>query len=139
MLEQRAAQALHDGADALAVQRQRIDDAADVLDRNIVEQLDLSGLGIDRDMGGMRAVGIGSFVAGVRAFGGYAGKFLQVDGAASGPTAMPRSIAISPDRAIEPLRRGRANSSRRRFAALTIALPPITIERDENEPKPSAR
>ena len=37
MLEECAAETLHDGADRLAVQGHRIDDAADVLDRDVVE------------------------------------------------------------------------------------------------------
>ena len=45
MLEQRAAQALHDRADGLAVQGERIDDAPDVFHRDVIDDLHLSGLG----------------------------------------------------------------------------------------------
>src|SRR6185369_5646759 len=67
LLQESAAEALHDGAYDLAVQRQRVDDAAGVLDRDIVEELDAAGLGIDRDVGCVRAVTVGALVAGVGA------------------------------------------------------------------------
>ena len=70
MLEERAAKALHDRADGLAVQRQRVDDAADILDADIVEQLHMPGLRIDRDMSRMRAVTVGALVARVGALRG---------------------------------------------------------------------
>ena len=135
VLEKRAAQALHDGADALAVQRQRIDDAADVLDRDIIDQLDLSGLGIDRHIGGVRAIRIGPLVARESAVGAKPGEFFQVDGGAAGPD---RHAAIDARFRRSRSRAARAAaarmSSRSLLAASTIALPPITMERDENEP-----
>jgi hypothetical protein len=65
MLQERAAETLHDGADRLPVQGERVDDAADVLDRHVVDELDMAGLGVDRDMRGMGAVAVGALVAGI--------------------------------------------------------------------------
>ena len=59
LLAEHAAQALHRGADHLAVQCHRVDDAADIVDHDIVDDLDMAGLGIDRDMGDRGAVGVG--------------------------------------------------------------------------------
>src|SRR6266567_7755890 len=44
MLQERAAETLHDGAHDLAVQGQRVDDAPGVLDRDIVEEFHVAGL-----------------------------------------------------------------------------------------------
>ena len=52
----------------LAVQRQRIDDAADILDGDVVEHFDMTGLRIDRDVSGMRAVAVGALAAREGAF-----------------------------------------------------------------------
>ena len=54
ILQQRAAEPLHDRADGLAVQRQRIDDAADVLDRHVVDAA-RRGRSWDRPRRGRRA------------------------------------------------------------------------------------
>ena len=61
MFEKHAAQPLYDGADHLAVQRGRIDDAADVFHRDVVEDVDVTGTWVDSDMGGMRAIAVGVF------------------------------------------------------------------------------
>ena len=58
MLEQRPAQPLHDGADRLPVRGERIDDAPDVLDGHVIDELDLPGAGIDGDVRGGGAVRI---------------------------------------------------------------------------------
>ena len=50
MLPQRLADALHDAAMGLAVQDQRIDRAADVVDRSVARDLDHAGVGIDLDL-----------------------------------------------------------------------------------------
>ena len=55
MLEKHAAEALHHGAHRLAHQGDRIDDPPDVLDRDVVDHLDMAGLGVDRDVDRMRA------------------------------------------------------------------------------------
>ena len=74
MFEERAAETLHDGAHDLPVQGQRVDDAAGVFDRDIVEKFHVPGLGIDGDVGGVRAVAIGSLVAGIGGFRRSSGK-----------------------------------------------------------------
>ena len=55
--DQRLADALRDRAVGLAVQDQRIDGAADVVDGGIADELDRSQLGIDLDLADMAAVG----------------------------------------------------------------------------------
>jgi len=45
VLEKYAAEALHDGANRLAMQHCRVNDASDILDRHIVEHLDVAGAG----------------------------------------------------------------------------------------------
>jgi ABC transporter transmembrane protein len=57
VLEKGATQSLDHAADRLPVQCQRIDDAADILDDETVEQFDIAGPRIDRDMRGGRSVG----------------------------------------------------------------------------------
>ena len=59
MIEEDAAEALNDRSDQLAVDNKRIDRHADILDRDIVEDLDGAGPRVDRDIGGMRAVAEG--------------------------------------------------------------------------------
>ena len=67
VLEQRAAEALHHGADRLAIRRERIDHAPDVLDHQVIDELHMAGTRIDRDMRCGSAVGIGVQVPGERA------------------------------------------------------------------------
>src|SRR6202035_5324077 len=74
VLQEDAAEALHQRTDYLALQRQRIDDAAYVLDRDVVENLDPPGLGIDRHMGRMRAIRIGVLLVEERTLGRDAGE-----------------------------------------------------------------
>ena len=59
MLEQRLADALHHAAMALALDQQRIDDRAEVVDHGVPHHLDPAGVGIDLDLGDMAAVGEG--------------------------------------------------------------------------------
>ena len=47
--------------DGLAVQRVRVQDAADILDGDVVEDFDLPGLRIHRDMRGVCAIAVGAF------------------------------------------------------------------------------
>ena len=68
VLQKRAAEPLHDRAHDLPVQRQRIDDAPGILHRDIIEKLHVPGLGIDRNVGRMRAVAVGALIAGIGAF-----------------------------------------------------------------------
>ena len=65
MLEQRLADALRDAAMDLAVDDQRIDGAADVVDRAVAHDLDGAGLRIDLDFADMGAVGEARFVDGL--------------------------------------------------------------------------
>src|SRR5580704_5908772 len=56
MLQEGAAQALNDGSKRLAVNDQRIEHAPDVLDRDKVDQHDVSSARIHRDVSGMSSV-----------------------------------------------------------------------------------
>jgi hypothetical protein len=55
VLQEGAAQPLNQAADRLAVQCQRIDDAADILNDKTVEQFDIARPRVDRDMGRSRS------------------------------------------------------------------------------------
>ena len=59
VLEHCPADPLDHRADRLARNRDRVDDAAHVLDRDIVQDFDRAGFRIDRDLGRVGAVGIG--------------------------------------------------------------------------------
>ncbi len=61
MLAEHVAAALHRPADYLAVQRMRIDDVADIVDHQIIENLHVAGAGVNRHMDGGRAVAVGRF------------------------------------------------------------------------------
>ena len=54
-----AAEALYSRADHLAMQGQRVDDPANILDDNIVDEVYPTCLGIDGDVRGSRTIGIG--------------------------------------------------------------------------------
>src|SRR5262249_39470448 len=69
VLQERAAKPLDNRTHHLAVQGQGIDDAANVLDRDIIKHLDMARLYIDCDMGSMRAVAVGALVAGEACLG----------------------------------------------------------------------
>src|SRR5882757_8832137 len=62
MFQECAAQALDDRTDRLSVQRQWVDDPADVLDRKIVDHLDVARSRVHRDMRRLRAIGPGVFL-----------------------------------------------------------------------------
>ena len=51
LLEQRAADALHDAAADLLVHQHRVDDGAAILHHPVLQQLDEAGLGVDLDVG----------------------------------------------------------------------------------------
>ena len=72
VLEERAAQPLHQRADHLALQRQRIDDPAGVLHHDIIDDLHLTDLRVDRHMRGLRAVAVGVLLVEKGAFPGQA-------------------------------------------------------------------
>ena len=78
LLAQYAAQPLHGGADHLAMQGERVDDPADVIDHHVIDHIDPPGLGIDRHMGDRGAVGVGrpgvreGAVRAERSVGGFA-------------------------------------------------------------------
>ena len=55
MLEKCATEPLDDGADRLTMQGQRIDDPACILDRHVVDDVDVLLLGIHRDVRDMAA------------------------------------------------------------------------------------
>ena len=137
VFQQRAAEPLHDGADGLAVQGQRIDDAADILDGHVVDQRDMAGAGIDRDMGGVGAVGIGALAAANRC---PPPRCCRSASAASetlarfGPTALSPSMMTADGSHCRRFAAAARMASLRKPAACTMAEPPITMERDEYEP-----
>ena len=49
LLHRRLAEALGDGAGRLSVDDERIDGAADIVDRDVTENIDLAGVGVDLD------------------------------------------------------------------------------------------
>ena len=67
VIEKHSAQALHHRPEGLSVHDCRIDGPADVFHRDIVQDFDVAGPGVDRDMGGMGAVAISAFGVGKRA------------------------------------------------------------------------
>src|SRR4029077_3210586 len=81
---------LHRRAYGLTVYRQRIDDAAAILDDDIVDELDVTELGVDRDVRGMGAVGIGVLLVEEGALGRDAvgRKPFQWDRLAAGPDGL---------------------------------------------------
>ncbi len=57
VFEQGLAHSLGDAAMCLAVQDQRVDGTADIIDRGIADDLDGTRIGIDLDLADLRAVG----------------------------------------------------------------------------------
>ena len=86
VLEQRLADALHDAAMALALDQQRIDDRAEVVDHGVLHHLDTAGVGIDLDLGDMAPLG--------KADGAASWTWLtsSVAGTPSGSFMPPRSL-----------------------------------------------
>ena len=68
MIKKYAAKPLHGGADRLPMHNAGIDRVTHILDGQIIDDLDMSGSGIDRHVGGMRAIAIGAFGVGEGAF-----------------------------------------------------------------------
>ena len=60
LVEKHAAESLDQRADGLAMDDVRIDSAADILDGDVVENLDLTRARIDRDVAGVSAIAIGA-------------------------------------------------------------------------------
>ena len=59
VLQKRLADALHDAAVDLALQQQRIDDAAEIVDHSVAVDCRRTGIGIDLDLDDVAAVGKG--------------------------------------------------------------------------------
>ena len=59
VLQEGTAEPLDRAANRLAVQRQRVDNAADILDDETVDQFDIARARVDRDMRRRRSVGVG--------------------------------------------------------------------------------
>ena len=55
----------------------RVDGAADILDGDVIENVDMAGARIDRDVAGMRAVAVGADRGREGAFDLEAGKFRE--------------------------------------------------------------
>ena len=130
MLQHGAAEPLHQRADDLAAQRQRIDGAADVLHHHVVDDPHLAELGVDRDMRGVRAEAVGVLLVEERAFGGEPGEFAQRERLAAGPLTLSSPIFTSlgsqPSFFAPASRIAAWNFS----VASSSAEPPITIERE---------
>ena len=67
-IEKYPAQSLHQRSDRLAVHDLRIHGAPDILDRNIVDDLDRHGAGVDGHVAGMGAIAVGADCGGEAAF-----------------------------------------------------------------------
>src|SRR5437763_9470842 len=91
VLVQHRAQALHDRAVRLPVQRYGNDDAPDVLDADVVEHLDRAGAWVDRDVRTMGAVAVRALAVREAAFGADAGELAQWHGVA---VRRPRLILL---------------------------------------------
>ena len=63
VLQQRLAEALHHAAMHLARDQHRIDDAAEIVEHVIGDDLDLAGLRVDLDLADMAAIGEGRRLA----------------------------------------------------------------------------
>ena len=103
-------------------------------DHDIVDELDVAELGVDRDVRGVGAVGVGVLLVEEGAFGRDAvgeSSFSAID-LPPGPTALVAFDDLDlGGRAAEPLAAACARiASRRLLAASSIAEPPITIERE---------
>src|SRR5690349_21728338 len=62
VIEKNATKPLDDGAECLPVHQRRLNGAANVLNRDIIENRNMTGARVDRNMGGMCAIAVGSFV-----------------------------------------------------------------------------
>ena len=82
VLLQHAAEPLHQRAVGLPVQGVRVDDAAHVLDRHVVDDLDAPGVRIDGDVRCVRAVAVRALVAGISALLRQRRQISQPDGLA---------------------------------------------------------
>ena len=60
---QRLAGALHDAAMELALDQQRVDHVADIVNRGVADEAHLAGVGVDLDLADVAAVRIGAFAA----------------------------------------------------------------------------
>ena len=90
-------------------------------------------------MGRVGAVAVGALGAGIGALGGnpVRGQRSERDRCAARPD---RLLAVDRDlvgRTAQPLRRGRADGRLQIGGRIDHAEPPITVERELNEPKPS--
>ena len=113
---------------------QRIDRAPAILDDHVVDELDMAELVIDRDVGGMRAIGICVLLVQEGALGrdAFGRQPFQSDGlAAAGPTALlPSTISTSDGSQASRLAASARIAARRFSAASSMAEPPITTERE---------
>src|SRR6185437_2338563 len=62
VVEKNATKPLDDSAECLSVYQCRINGAANILNRDIIENRDMTGARVDRNMGGMCAITVGPFV-----------------------------------------------------------------------------
>ena len=115
----------------------RIDRDADVLDRDIVENIDVAGARIDRDMAGVRAVAVGADRGGEGALRFEAGEIGEASRACRRPSPRHRQSRFPRSESrIARVAAARIAASRLLQPSIT-AEPPTTIERDAKVPKPS--
>ncbi len=62
LLHQRLAQPLRDAAMDLALQAERVDHRADIVDHDVARDVERTGIGVDLDLANMAAIGIGVVV-----------------------------------------------------------------------------
>ena len=80
VLEKGTAQSLNDGAEDLAVESRRVDDATDIIDRHVIEKFNVSGAGVDRDVSRMAPIAVGQLVVFELPFDLRSGEGRKLDG-----------------------------------------------------------
>ena len=150
LLPHRLAHALRDAAMGLAVHDQRIDAAADVVDRGVARDRDVAGVGIDLDLADRAAVRKHRLVHLVVGGGGEAvlaacscarllGQLEEIEGAVAGRRREAAVVELDAvGRRVEhDARRSSCALAIRSVAALAITVPAWRIERPECEPPPT--
>ena len=150
VLEQRAADALHDAAAHLLVDQLRIDDGAAVLHAPVLQQLDEAGVGVDLELARLDAVGEGErpgarhIVARRHQLGLEAGR--QRVGAEIGDAgelgerqALGAAVAVDHDAVADVERLGLRPAGSRPRTASTLARSALPACQAASPPMPAAR